>query len=113
MNMPNDLERNIVQQGVAVAAVLQLKNEPPRLRKSVYIYNIYIDIEVIFEGGNVVQRTAALQQLQHMKKKIKKVRKTFVNRNQIFVPLHRRNERSRGRLLIDKIARIKSRNCAH
>ena len=39
MNMPNDLEKTkIAHQGVAVAAVLQLKNEPPRLRKSVYIY---------------------------------------------------------------------------
>ena len=47
------------------------------------------------------------------RKKIKKVGETFVNRNQIFVPLHRRNERSRGRLLIEKIARIKSRICAH
>jgi len=37
----------------------------------------------------------------------KKVGEKFVNRNQIFVPLHRRNERGLGRPLKEKFARIK------
>ena len=43
----------------------------------------------------------------------KKVGKSFVNRNQIYVPLQCQIERVRAAALRLKIARINSGNCAH
>jgi hypothetical protein len=57
---------------------------------------LYINIEVFLGYGNTFKRTATLQQVQHIltpKKKdtgnSPKVGKTFENRNESLLPLHR------------------------
>lgn len=57
--------------------------------------------------------TALLRVEKIFREKDKKVGKTFVNRNENVVPLHRQNERATALPLIENFARIKSKNCAH
>ena len=68
METPNDLERKIDRkrhidvQGAQCYSVTVIKQATRDCEKvSIFIYiNIYINIEVIFEGENVVQRTVTL-----------------------------------------------------
>ena len=82
-----------------------------------YIYIIVADFDSIcFSILTNDQMTAPnwfLRQVSGARKKIIFFEETFVDRNERFVPLHCQNEEADRRSLRVKIARVKSRNCAH